>query len=341
MATYTVGASGGDYTTLAAAIAAASTGDTISILANFSHDNTTVTVNKTDLTIESATETAADAVIASSLSKTISLSNNGVALKNLTINNTYTSTGYALYANKTFSMQDCILSMSHVTAGHCIYGPKSGSTIVRTQLSGGSRGITQATSSQPFTVDSCLFKNHNFAGMYNSVGEVTIRNCTVYANTSTSGTPYGIYTGTTKENVTIYNTIVYVNGSNGLDYGIRMGAYASNTIKNCIVFGNPITADYDGEESPTVSDRLLDTDDVTADGNPVFETLGSDFHPDTSGVAYHSGLAAGAPTLDLDGNEFDRPPSRGCLEAVSTGIPRAVLEATGAGFLNNPFTITL
>ena len=323
MATYTVGASGGDYTTLAAAIAASTTGDTISILANFSHDGTTVTANETDLIFKSATGLAADAVIASANQVTFSLSSDGVTFQNLTINNTYTSSGYCIYANYTVHVADCVLDINHATQGYVVYSPRNGSTFQRSKFSGGNRGIYHNTATSTWAVDSCLFTGHSYSGIYSTLGYATIRNCTVVVPDASSS---GIYVGSNDPECTIYNCVVYVDGA---QRGIWIDNDATNIIKNCIAFGTATIAIYFDIQSPLTFADLLDDGDVTDSGEDVFDDrAGGDYHPNTDGVAYQSGLAAGAPALDLDGLPFANPPSRGCLEVVVSNKTLATLSVS-------------
>ena len=131
MATYTIGSSGADYTTLAAGIAAAGVGDTLSILSNFVHDGTTVTVNVEDLTIESASGLSPQ--ISSALIRTIDVYQDGVTLRNLWFYNTYDGARSVVYLgfNQNVTVEKCRIENDPAVAGYLLEGMTTGCLVYK------------------------------------------------------------------------------------------------------------------------------------------------------------------------------------------------------------------
>jgi hypothetical protein len=341
MAVITVG-TGGDQTTLNAAIAAATSGDEIRVIAGFSHDGTTVNVNKDNLTFTKAD--GVTAAVSTSNEKTIEFGSNqtGISFTGYLFINTHASGNrYAIYMNYAqVTFTECAMSMetgsSSLTPIVWLIG--DGSLFYRCAFFGNSNkqyGLINPGSGT-FTVDSCLILNVGKYGIYTyGSGGAFVRNCTVYTPTQGSGTSYGIYLNTANSGV--YNTIVF--GSSDMNYGVRTKNDSSVQVKNVISYGTMVNP-YLVTGATTAN--LYDQTDVTADGNPVLvDPAGGDFHPDTSGIAFEGGDPNFDPAKDYDGNDWGNPPSIGALEAESSGGGGGggAVSPSKAGFLSSPFTL--
>ena len=344
MATLTVGNTG-TYAGINAAIAAATGGDTISILADYDNsnpagDNTAeIDVTKDDLSFIGATGDPADVVVENSDSYGFKVSTfkTGLVFRDITIKNNK-SAGYALYAGfGEMEVTNCnITGFSYGVAWPgtgCVF---QRCTFKNTNDNSTSYGIRMSSPCAGIDVNACLFLDWGKYAIYTTVSSSTWRNLTLYSDPAASQT-YLIRassaTGNTFTNIAIYA------GSN-ITNAFYVKNDAATTVKNCVSFGGA-TNNFSTMTS-AVTANLYDQSDVTADGNPVFVALGTDFHPDPSGLAYHNGLAAGAPAKDLDDNDFDSPPSIGCLEAPAApggGGGGAVMNSR-AGLLPSPFTLT-
>ncbi len=349
MAVITVGATG-DYTTLNLAIAAASGATTIRTLADFAHDDTQVNVSKSDISFESHSGDPADCVVEtnSTVSYTFKFSSSktGLSMTGMTVINNK-SGGTAIYLGRSaVTITDCIIDSD---GGKGVAYPGNPSIIQRCRFgvtTAGSHAIYRSGGTGAMhatTIDSCLFTGWSHYTVYATTGINAVRNCTVYMPGATTSTSRAIYFNTNTS--AVYNTIVYASTESGgnVDDGVYMKSEATNQAKNVISFGD---AGENFDLGASVVTANLVSSDGTASSSavvlPVFVSLGTDFMPDTSGSAFHSGDATYAPSTDLAGNSFDSPPSIGCYEAAAAGGGGgggAVLNSR-AGFLPSPFTLT-
>ena len=342
MATYTVGPSG-DYATLALAMAGVGTGNTIQILTAYVHDGTTLSVTKSGVAYESESGNPADCVVEVSHPSgwMFSSTRTGLSFSGITFKQTAASgTRYSLYVNRSQAVfSDCVIECvgDTGTAYGAIY-PGTNATFRRCVFEGGdaSTGVRQALP-YDFVLESCLFKNWGDYSVNVTNGNVTAKNCTFYMPNGFASTVRVFYANVS--NTSIYNCVVYGGtGDDGVDVGVELKRVASNNAKNVISFGGQAT-DFDVGVATTAN--LYDQADVTADGNPVFVNIGTDFRPDPSGLAYQNGDTNFAPTKDLAGNDFNDPPSIGCYEGESSGGGGgggAVMKSR-AGLLPSPFTL--
>jgi len=349
MATYTVGPAG-DYATMSAAIAAATAGDTLQVLAAYVFDPAAegidhVHINKDNLTIESATGVTADAVIECDQGSPYYVINihsgtTGTILSKLTLKQTYTGTTTCIVINgqsQPFTLSDCVLESTQ----YGVDRPGASSVIsrchfkaVNVQLSQDHKSYAIHRPAGAVVIESCLFENWQQFAVFNAVGTQTTRNCTFYMPTSTSSGVYALYQAGL--NNTVANCVFYA--ASTMIQPIIMSDSATSSVKNCVAFGfaNMVFTGLGGNivQANNVGNATVVT--------PVFVNLGTDFHPDASGSAYQAGDASLAATTDIDGNSFDTPPSIGCYEAASSGGGGgggAVLKSR-AGFLPSPFTLT-
>jgi hypothetical protein len=331
MATYTVGPTG-DFTTLALAVTGSVNGDTITCNSDYVHPNIATVINK-DLTITSTDSDASSVILMASATNTLNIQAT-VTVTHLTII-CNKSTRRAFYApNEHLVIEDCVVK----AVFQCVIF-WSALELRRTKflaLPGGHTYSIYGLPGATLVADSCLFEGWKGYGLslYGSVANV--RNCTVIMDqTTSSSTSAGIYApqaGTTVRNCTVF-------GRSGTDWGIWAKS-AGTTVENCVSWNS--STDYIFQTGATGANNY-NTADVVADGNPVFvDFAAGDFHPDTSGLAYHNGDAASAPATDIDNLPFDSPPSIGCYEAPSSGGggPYKRNKSPSLG-LSNPFSLDL
>ena len=349
MATYTVGPSG-DYATLALAIAGVGAGNTIQILTAYVHDGSAVSITTSGVAYESESGNPADCVLDASASTAFMFSSmrTGMSFTGITFKSTKASSSRnCVYINKSTAMfTDCVFEMSGTggSAYAAIY-PGLNCLFQRCTFKGNNaptRGI-YASHDYDYAVDSCFFDRCGSYAIYMTKGNVTVRNCTIYT-LQVAATTRGIWiSGATCDNSHVYNCILF--GGAGVSEGVKMYDLATNSVKNVISFGS-WSSEFDVGTS-TVTANLYDQAAVTADGNPVFTTrsgdLVTDFHPDTSGLAYEGGDASFAPSTDIEGESWNSPPSIGCYETPAAGggggLTRTV-KAPALG-INNPFSLDL
>src|SRR5216683_749096 len=248
-ATLTVCASG-CYTTIAAAIAAANAGDTISIT-DAVHTEAGITVNKT-LTIQG--QGAANTAVNGNKAGSVFIVNFGVTatIQDMTIQNGSAPAfgGGGILNYGTLTLSNSTLSGNSADAGGGIfnfYG--GGATISNSTLSGNSSnfggGIYNFDCGTATISNSTLSDNratYYGGGIYNNYyggGTVTIRNTTLSGNSATLYYGGGIYNG--GNTVTINNSTLSGNSAT-----IGGGIYNSGTatISNSTLSGNSAT--YDG-----------------------------------------------------------------------------------------------
>ena len=355
MATYTVGPAG-DYTTMSAAIAAATAGDTLQVLAAYVFDPATeaydhVHINKDNLTIESATGVTADAVIECDQGSPYYVINlhagtTGTILSKLTLKQTYTGTSTSANVinaqSLNFTLSDCVLESPQ----YGITYPGTGAVISRCHFKAvnvtatvESRSVAIYKPAIALLIQSCLFEAWQQYAVYNQVGVQTTRNCTFYMPTSGQSGVYGMWQAGSFN--MIANCVFYA--ASDMTAPMAVSGVASNSVKNCVAFGFANMV-FTGLAGVIVQANNVGNATVVT---PVFVSLagpgGTDFHPDASGSAYQAGDASLAATTDIDGNSFDTPPSIGCYEAASSGggggLTRTV-KAPALG-INNPFSLDL
>ena len=359
MALITVKTSGGDYDSVAEAVAAATgSGDAarpqiIDIYDGTYTESDTIVLaaGKNNVTIQGNSGDATAVIITNTTQRQmwhLGRTTSGTIIQNVTSyhnKNSQTNTMFygalpspsssAPYAR--FTIRDCILQCKE--NGIRYWG--TGSLVERCvieRIAGGSANQIWAFYATPHAkvseghagleggiqVDACLFKYWYDYGMYVTNGNTVVRNCTFIGGTSTDDDAFRL----TGLNNKIYNTIVYSNPADRLDTGFRFGlANATNLIKNCISFGGA-TTDYTNCGSPTVGlSTWKDDGDVDTDGNDIFIAglraggSGSSYHPHADGLAYQNGTTDSFPQYDLSGSAFNASsPSIGCYEAVVTGL---------------------
>ena len=348
-----------DYVTINGAILGTTfPGNVLELQADFVHDNTRVTFNKSDVAITSYSGNPRDPGCTVTSDNTYTFLEQGSAgnsqFSGITIENTSAS-GHAFnMLNVKVTVSDCVIR----AANRALSYPGTDTTIQRCHIESsvpdGSIAIG-ATSTAPdnWAVDSCFFSNWR-AAIYSYSSRPTVRNCTFYS--PNNGNDYDLvnwkYQGSSSrpEEAKMYNCIIYSStGTDTMYSGVYVDNWAStaNVLENIVAFG-----DYDVSSfrytpaapplNVTTSDLFDSVPGTNAPTLPIFVAIGTDFHPDPAGSAYQTGNPAHTPAYDIEGNPFDpTTPSLGCYAAASTG--GGTTKAVGnsrAGFLSSPFTLT-
>ena len=206
------------------------------------------------------------------------------------------------------------------------------------------------------TTESCLFQDFTRYGAYISSNAAhvhpTIRNCT---SVRLEQAPRDFSAGYAAGPIYVYNCVFLVGNSPLTGSGTpkdpsyalganNFGGAGYPFAEECVGYGTGSDADdFEHSANYQAFNNCFSQTQVAANGNPILvDAVNQDYHPDTTGVAYHAGDAAHAPTKDLDDNDFDSPPSIGCLEAPAApagGGGGAVMNSR-AGLLPSPFTLT-
>ena len=220
-ATITVCASGCDHTTITAAIAAASAGDTITVQAG-TYTEADITVNK-NLTITGAaastTIVQAHATQGSAADGVFEI-NSGVTatLENLTIRHGQTAGGGGIANFGTLTLNNSVVQHNSVPVG-----------------TGGGINVQPSAT---LTINNSTVSNNTVSGEGGGgivvLGVATVNNSTISGNT-TIGMGGGIQVDGSSASLTLNNSTV--TGNTGDGGGIRVLS-GSVTIKNSIIIGN-------------------------------------------------------------------------------------------------------
>jgi hypothetical protein len=364
MATLTVKQSGGDYTTLAAAVAAAANGDTIEISGTWTADestSTTIAVTALDLTIQ--------AVGDSKCNGQVSASTGHYRLR-------YTGTGYALehtdnYGTLIIDGLEIILD-SETTSTRLFYGTPSGGNLTvivqncllyATNSVAGQRGINiqnnSITRATTLNVINSIFFGFGRSAIYQGsaytsatgVRTVNINSCTVYGCGSIDeigGIEFRDNNDGCTSYVNIFNTISMDN--TGDDYAIS-GDYSGNPvwdIHNSIASDTSI-ASRDASASGCLASRTA-TDSAspgTGDwvifedktNNPVDLRLKNNATDNDAQQMHTSGSGAGLtmPTTDIAGTNRPQVTNYDCgaFEVVSVSGPATPTNLQGTPTANS------
>ena len=361
MAIVTIGAVGADYTTINAAILGTTfPGNVLELQADFVHDNTRVTFNKSDIVLTSYSGNPRDPGCTVTSTDQYTIMEQGSAgnshVSGITVETTRGSgTRYAFYMNlQKVTLSNCVVRSNHRGVAY----PGTDTIIQRchfeSSVADGNTAIF-GTSGTPdnWSVDSCFFSNWK-AAFYTYKSRPTVRNCTFYSpnNGSANDLVNWRYQGSTHypEEAKMYNCIIYSSsGTDTMYSGIRMGNVAgtANVVQNVIAFGDYSVSSFRFDGEPPINVTTSDLFDSVPGTNtptlPVFVAIGTDFHPDPAGSAYQAGDPAHTPAYDIEGNPFDPTnPSIGCYEGASSGGGGGggAVSNSRAGFLPSPFTLT-
>ena len=336
MSTYTVGASGADYTSLQSCLASGvvADGDTVQILSGYNVNETVgagvswvnnVTVQG-DVTDPAAAVITWDNPSATNYVFTLNLNNvSGWTLKGLTLN--YTGSG-ALYSGAFFggwsgsqiTVEDCRVN---TTGRYAFVYNSHGSLFKRTEFVGTNSTATncQALGSQfRADIESCLVRD--FGHYQVQLGaDSTVVNSTFYngRDASDCSTGHAIYLNGAAE---IRNCVIWNNHTKANRRGIVANYPALVTVSDSIIFGSAAADGGIGDISAlaTMSDVLLSA--AVGTSAVLADAPGGDFYPAAGGLAINAGSATYAPTGgDLNRQPFAASPSIGCLEELVVVTP--------------------
>ncbi len=234
-ATLTVCASGCNDTTIAAAIAAASAGDTISLL-DAVHTEANIAVDR-DLRIQG--QGAANTAIDGAAGGTVFAISGGVTavIQGMTIRNGFSfGVGGGISNDGTITISNSTLSGNSAVVGGGIFSLFGTATITNSALSGNSAGI-------------------GGGGAFFDRGSATISNSTLSGNGNSATFGGGIY-----DNAPIAISSSTLSGNSATNGGgIFIDGGGAPTVKNSIV-GNSTGGDCDGFGTATALGANLDTD---------------------------------------------------------------------------------
>jgi len=370
MATYYVSTTGSDtntggaadpFLTVKKAVTVAGTGDTVNIAAGTYVETATVEVQSA-MTIVGATGTASDVVIKTSAAQPVmEADTHGMVINDLTIDQDTggtTNDGCLYTAFKTVYATNCTFK----TTLSGIYAAGTGSTIIRCRFiqqknsAGNWPNDTECMGIWGFglvTMESCLFQDFTRFGVHlqsnNAAVYPILKNCTAIR---LEQAPRSFDAAYLNGPVKAYNC-VFIVGDDPLTGGgtATNPTNAVNTaggngfpfVEECVAYGTGSdSSDFKNSASYQAFNNCFSQTQVAANGNPILvDAPNQDYHPDPTGVAYQSGDTANAPAKDLDDNDFNDPPSMGCLEAAASGGGGgggAVMKSR-AHFLPSPLTL--
>lgn len=219
---------------------------------------------------------------------------------------------------------------------HCIIADNSVSTSTADEIGGGGIGAYRPLG--PITIDSCLISGNrairttgygrgggigvNF--MYGG-GSMTVRNTTIVGNAAGEGetTSYGGAVFTTTDSASKFAMV------------------------DCIVAGNTtagaattMALNYDGGVDYCLFD--IEVDKVGANslfGDPQFvDATDGNYRLSSTSPAREAGMAYSGIGVDLDGVDFENPPSMGCYESGGVAKVNAPVFAPASGIRFYPST---
>lgn len=354
--TYTVCASGCNFTTITAAIGGAINGDIISIT-DAVHTEQGIVVDK-DLTIQSGnTGTAIIQAHAQEEQATnrVFLINTGITvmMNDLTIRNglIYQTAsgpgGGGILNNGTLSLMNCtisgnfcVASLSGPSHGGGIYNSVGATLTITNCTISGNTSLTHSSnqsqgagicnhSNEPSTITNSTISGNSCAsfssgytyggGIYNENGEsLTITNCTISGNTSSSD--FGISLGGAIYNsvgsLTMINTIIAKNTA-------QLGPNFAGTVSPSI---NNICESCQGTSWLSTADPFLGT--LSNNGGPT-QTIAI---LNICSPAVNNGTATGAPTLDQIGQARIGAIDIGAFEFQQSSLAPHTVCSSGCGF---------
>ena len=331
----------GDQATLALAYTAASHGDIINLAAG-SHSVPAQQNVNLEITIQGATGTASDVTLASNGAyHTLYLQTGSITVKDLTITNPdTTSTGTSMwfaFRSDSSSNNGYVVDNVIVDTNHCgIYGSGSTSTYNRCDISvnnihGGYRATTGSLDGKgTWTNNRCYGHDVKYWGYMTSAAT---ESCSFILSPTTTYTVFSAII-TSDE---IYNCSIETDATTP-SRGIRATSSHTHVSLNC----PNITGDF---YSGTVAEaNTVTTAMAQASGqNLMVDAAAGDAHVNPLGLSYQNGDYGKISDPDLDGNNYNNPPSRGCYEetpAAGGGTTNSVIKSMGGGLLSSPFTLT-
>ena len=219
---------------------------------------------------------------------------------------------------------------------HCIIADNSVSTSTGNEIGGGGIGAYRPLG--PITIDSCLISGNRAIRTtgYGRGGGIGIefmyqQNLVVVRNTTIVGNAAG------KGETTSYGGAVFTGNDSGKKF----------TMLNCIIADNT-TADastsmhlsHDGGVDYCLFD--IEADKVGANslfGDPQFvDTVDGNYRLSSTSSARGAGMTYSGIGVDLDGIDFENPPSMGCYESGGVAKVNAPVFAPASGIRFYPST---
>ena len=332
-----------DEATLALAVAAAAHGDIINLAAGTHSVPAQQDVNL-QITIQGATGTASDVTLSSNGTyHTLFLKTGTITVKDLTIINTdATDTGGSIYfAIRSDHSSNNALTVDNVTvvSNHGgIYLSGSTSTINRCDIS-----ITNHHADTNFTAINGAWSgkgtwtNNRYWGhnvkYWGYMDAGITKSCSSIVSPATT---HHIFSAIVM-NDEVYNCSIETGATQGASYALRTSFQHTHVSMNCPNLLNDFFPGVVAEPN-TVTTAM-----AQASGQDLMvDAATGDAHVNPLGLSYQNGDYAKIVDPDLDGNNYNNPPSRGCYEetpAAGGGGGGAVLKSR-AGFLPSPFTLT-
>ena len=222
------------------------------------------------------------------------------------------------------------------TVDHCIIADNSVSTSTSNEIGGGGIGAYRPLG--PITIDSCLISGNRAIRTtgYGRGGGIGIefmyqQNLVVVRNTTIVGNAAG------EGETTSYGGAVFTNNDSGKKL----------TMLNCIVADNTtagaattMALNYDGGVDYCLFD--IEADKVGANslfGDPQFvDATDGNYRLSSTSPAREAGMAYSGIGVDLDGVDFENPPSMGCYESGGVAKVNAPVFAPASGIRFYPST---
>ncbi len=310
-----VALSGGDYSTIAAAISAASSGDIINISAETFTEYGLSNGGK-DLIIQGqgaeATIIQAHAPSGSAIDRVFLLSSGSITIKNLTIKNGYNQNGAGggIHCQSSGELKIINVEISNNYTGQTGGGifKYGGSLVIENStihnntsngsFSGGGGGI-HVDGNATVTINNSTIANNSQANPYNG-GAIFMDGCNVTITNSTiAGNNTGVYNGS-GGNLTISNTIIAENSTN--DYESSTGSLTDNGY-NIVKYSNVATTSggFDNANSILYNTKYATSGSFsswTKGGNAVGGTL------NLSSTLADNNTVNGTKTLEISSLSF-------------------------------------
>tara|TARA_Y100000593_G_scaffold66928_1_gene123122 strand:- start:142 stop:1263 length:1122 start_codon:yes stop_codon:yes gene_type:complete len=371
MATYYVSTTGSDTNTGGAAdpfltvdkgVSVAGAGDTVNVAAGTYVETATVSPGAA-ISIVGATGTASDVVIKQNAAREIVAISNTLTISDITLdqdtggtnNDTCLEANWRAVIATNCTFKTTLGGIDRASTGTMI---KRCRFIQQKNSAGNWVNDTECYglySFGPATIESCLFQDFVRYGVWvqsnSPVVHPIIKNCTAIR---LEQSPRGFNAAYINGPVKVYNCVFIVGddpltgSGTGNTPTVTMntgsgGGAGYPFVEECVAYGTGAdSTDFRFNTSYQAFNNCFSQTQVAANGNPILvDAPNQDYHPDPTGVAYQAGDTANAPAKDLDDNDFDNPPSIGCLEAVASGGGGgggAVMKSR-AGLLPSPFTL--
>ena len=222
-------------------------------------------------------------------------------------------------------------------------------------------GAIYATGDSSMHISNSIFSDNlaieQCAAVYVINGDVEMTNCLLARNLNVSLDGAGGAIGNNASdslvsNLKLVNCTIAVNlapiGAGVAQWEEDEAASANLTVQNCLIQnvdganyavegGTPQVTSLGGNQcsDDSMVDALTATKDANSITNDFVNAPDGDYHL-LAGPALDGGIAAGAPTSDLEGNPHQGAPDRGCYELGTSGIRQPELVVLPLQIAPNP-----